>query len=139
MSITMSHGSNMALTSSSTRHNMSLGETCINGQKQHTVVDNCDPPTVVRNLMEEFHGVTLAETNGRQRMKSLQNDEEQKDSGEKLHTLEWTQLHKTPYSQKTQESVHNGNTKCTIVAQNSNNNTNIQACTTSNLQHMQLA
>ena len=71
-------------------------------------------------------------------MKSLQNDGEQKDSRRKLHTLEWTQLHKTPYSQKTQESVHNGNTKCTIVAQNSNNNTNIQAWTTSNIQNMQL-
>ena len=42
------------------------------------------------------------------------------------------------YSQKTQESVHNGNTKCTIGAQNSNNSTNIQACTTSNIQNMQL-
>ena len=49
----------MALTSSATTHNMSVGETCINGQKQHTVVDNYDPPTVVRNLMGEFHGVTI--------------------------------------------------------------------------------
>ena len=138
MSINMSHGTNMALTSSSTTHNMSVGETCINGQNQHTVVDNYDPPTVVRNLMGEFHGVTITQTNGRQRMKSLQNDGEQKDSRQKLHTLEWTQLHKTPYSQKTQESVDNGNTKCTIGAQNSNNSTNIQACTTSNIQNMQL-
>ena len=59
MSINTSHGTNMALTSSSTTHNMSVGETCINGQKQHTVVDNYDPPTVVRNLMGEFHGVTI--------------------------------------------------------------------------------
>ena len=44
----------MALTSSATTHNMSVGETCINGQKQHTVVENYDPPTVVRNLMGEF-------------------------------------------------------------------------------------
>ena len=138
MSINMSHGTDMALTSSSTRHNMSVGETCINGQKQHTVVDNYDPPTVVRNLMVEFHGVTITQTNGRQRIKSLQNDGEQKDSRQKLDTLEWTQLHKTPYSQRTQESVHNGNTKCTIGAQNSNNSTNIQACTTSNIQNMQL-
>ena len=41
----------MALTNSSTRHNMSVGETCINGKKQNTVVDNYDPPTAVRNLM----------------------------------------------------------------------------------------
>ena len=128
----------MALTSSSTRHNMSVGKTCINGQKQHTVVDNYDPTTVVRNHMGEFHEVTITETNGRQRMKSLQSDEEQKDSRGKLHTLEWTQLHKTPYLHKTQESVHNGNTKCIIVAQNSNKNTNIQVCTTSNIQNMQL-
>ena len=80
MYINMSHRTNMALTSSSTTHNMSVGETCINGQKQHTVVDNYDQPTVVRNLMAEFHGVTITQTNGRQRMKSLQNDEEQKDS-----------------------------------------------------------
>ena len=138
MSINMCHGKNMALTSSSTRHNMSVGETCVNGQKQHTVVDNYGPPTAVRNLMGEFHGVKITETNGRQRMKSLQNDGEQKDSREKLHTLEWTQQYKTPYPQKTQESIHNGNSKCTIVPQNSNNNTNIQACGTSNIQNMHL-
>ena len=80
MSINMFHGTNMALTSSETTHNMSVGETCINGQKQHTVVDSYDPPTVVRNLMGEFHGVTIMQTNGRQRMEHLQNDGEQKDS-----------------------------------------------------------
>ena len=70
----------MVLTISATRHNMSVGETCISGQKQHTVVDNYDLPTVVRNVMGEFHGVTITQTNGRHRMKSLQNDGEQKDS-----------------------------------------------------------
>ena len=70
----------MALASSSTTHNMSLGETCINGQKQHTFLDNYDPHTVVRNLMGEFHGVKITQTNGKQRMKGIQNDEEQKDS-----------------------------------------------------------
>ena len=80
MSINTSHGTNMALASSPTTHNMSLGETCINGQKQHTFVDNYDPHTVVRNLMGEFHGVTITQTNEKQRMKSIQNDGEQKDS-----------------------------------------------------------
>ena len=38
--------------------------------------------------MGEFHGVRITKTNRRQMMKSLQNDGEQKDSREKLHTLE---------------------------------------------------
>ena len=88
MSINMSHGTNMASTSSSTKDNMSVGETCINGPKQHTVVDNYAPPTVARNLMGEFHGVTITQTYGRQRMKSHRNDGEQKDSRQQLHNLE---------------------------------------------------
>ena len=40
-------------------------------KNQHTVVDNDDPSTAVRNFMGEFHGVTITETDGRQRMKSL--------------------------------------------------------------------
>ena len=43
-------------------------------------MDNYDPPTVVRNLMGEFLGVTITQTNGKQRMKSIQNYGEQKDS-----------------------------------------------------------
>ena len=89
----------MALTSSSTTDNMSVGETCINGPKQHTVVDNYAPPTVVRNLMGEFHGVTITQTNGRQRMKSHQNYGEQKDSRWQLHNFECKKIQETPYSQ----------------------------------------
>ena len=63
---------------------------------------------------------------------------ENKKIQEKNYILwKWAQQHKTPSSQKTQESVHNGNTKCTIVAQKCNN-TNIQACSTSNIQNMHL-
>ena len=105
MSINTSHGTNMALTSSSTRDNMSVGETCINGPKQHTVVDNYAPPTVVRNLMGEFHGVTITQTNGRQRMKSHQNDGEQKDSRQQLHNLE-CKKYKKPHTHRQPKKVY---------------------------------
>ena len=55
MSNNMYHGTNMASTSTSTRHNVCVDETSVNAQKEHIVVDKSGPLTAVRNLMGEFH------------------------------------------------------------------------------------
>ena len=91
-------------TSTSTRHNVFVDETSVNEQKEHIVVDKSGPVTGIRNLMAEFHGVKITKVNRRQTKETMQNDGEQKDAIEKLHTLKRTQQHKTTYPQKTQET-----------------------------------
>ena len=91
----------MASTSTSTRHNIFVDETSVNAQKEHIVVDKSGPLTGVRNLMAEFHGVKITKVNRRQTTKeTMQNDGEQKDAIEKLHTSKRTQQHKTTFPPK---------------------------------------
>ena len=89
-------------------------------------------------LLGKFQGVKITKVNGRERKKTLQDVEEQKDAREKIHTLISTQEHKTIYPQKTQEIRHDANINCTIVSHNIKHNTNIAASNTSNIQNMQL-
>ena len=118
----------MASTSISTRDNVFVDETSVNAEKEHIVMAKSGPLTAVRNLMGEFHGVKITKKNGKQRKKTLQNEEEQHlDEREQLYTLKRKQQHKNTYPKKIQETGHDTNTHCSIVSHNINHDTNIAA------------
>ena len=115
-----------------------MDETSVNAQKEHIVVDKSGPLTGIRNLMAQFHGVKITKENRRQTKETMQNDGEQKDAIEKLHTSKRTQQHKTTYPKKTQETRHDENINSTIVSHNIQHDTNLAATSTSNIQNIQL-
>ena len=139
MSNSIYHGTNMACTSISTRDNVYLAETSVNTEKEHLVMSKSGPLTAARNLMREFDAVKSTQKNVKQRKETLQNEEsEQQDERQQLHTLKRKQQHKTTYPKKKQKTGHDANTNCPIVSHNINHDTNIPTSSTSNIQNIKL-
>ena len=89
--------------------------------------------------MGEFDGVKVTQKNVKEGKKTLQNEEdEQKDKRQWLHTMQRKQQHKNTYPKKMQEAQCDTNTNCTIVPHNINHDTNIPTIITSNIQNIKL-
>ena len=139
MSNSIYHGTNMACTSISTRDNVYMAETSVNAEKEHLVMSKSGPLTAARNFMGEFDAVKSTQKNAKQRKGMLQNEEDQQwNERQQLHTFKRKQQHKTTYPKKKQKTGHDANTNCTIVSHNINHDTNIPTCSTSNIQNIQL-
>ena len=137
MSNNIYHGTNMAQIS--TRDKVCMAETSVNGPKEHLVMAKSSQLTAVRNLMGESDGVKVTQKNVKERKKTLQNEEdEQKDERQWLHTMKRKQQHKNTYPKKKQETQHDTRTNCTIVPYNINHDTNIPTSITSNIQNIKL-
>ena len=93
-----------------------MAQTSVNAPKEHLVMAKSSQLTAVRNLMGDFDGVKVTQKNMKERKITLQNEEdEQKDERQQLHTMQRKQQHKNTYPKKKQKTQHDTNTNCTIV------------------------
>ena len=110
----------------------------VNAEKEHLVMSKSGPLTAARNFMGEFDVVRSTQKNAKQRKGTLQNEEDQQwNERQQLHTFKRKQQHKTTYPKKKQKPGHDANTNCTIVSHNINHDTNIPTCSTSNIQWLE--